>query len=148
MLASAEGDMNRATAHYEMLRLFGEPESQLEKVLSDYRHCGLPAAEVALVGLVVGVGREYQHIDLARLRLLDGGAQREVGGTFGERHDTAVPHEDPPPVQLHLVVFVDPRALPKAARPGWCGTQAPAFHPAVCSLLPSWPPRPRNPPTR
>jgi len=71
VLASAEGDIHRATAHYEMLRLFGEPESQIEKVLSDYRHCGLPAAEVALVGFALklcGNGPSVSSADIQHLK--------------------------------------------------------------------------------
>src|ERR1044071_4298148 len=48
-LASAEGNAACATTHYERLRLFGESEAQLDRILSDYRHCGLPPAEVELL---------------------------------------------------------------------------------------------------
>ena len=36
-------------AHYQMLCLLGEPEEQLDQLLSDYRHADLPAADVALL---------------------------------------------------------------------------------------------------
>src|SRR5262245_16117921 len=52
-LASAEGNAGGATTHYEMLRLFGEPEARLDEILADYRHCGLPPGDVQLVGFAV-----------------------------------------------------------------------------------------------
>src|SRR5262245_22246627 len=53
VLAAAEGCGNSATTHYEMLRLLGEPEDQIDRVLSDYRHSGLPPAEVELLAFAV-----------------------------------------------------------------------------------------------
>ena len=52
-LASAEGNADGATTHYEILRLFGESEAQLDQILSDYRHCGLAPAEVALLSFAL-----------------------------------------------------------------------------------------------
>src|ERR1041384_2884782 len=52
-LASAEGNADRATTHYEMLRLFGEPEAQIDQILSEYRHGGLSPAEVELLGFAL-----------------------------------------------------------------------------------------------
>lgn len=49
VLAAAEGNINSATNHYEMLRLLGEPEDRIDRILSDYRHSDLPPAEVALL---------------------------------------------------------------------------------------------------
>ena len=51
LLVSAAANRNAycATAHYQMLSLLGEPEEQLDQLLSDYRHAELPAADVALL---------------------------------------------------------------------------------------------------
>ena len=48
-LAAAEGNGNIATTHYEMLRLVGEPEDQIDRILSGYRHSDMPPAEVELL---------------------------------------------------------------------------------------------------
>jgi len=49
VLAVAEGNRNSAIAHYEMLRILGEPEDQIDRILSDYAHADLPPAEVELL---------------------------------------------------------------------------------------------------
>ena len=49
VLAAANRNAYCATAHYQMLSLLGEPEEQLDQLLSDYRHADLPAADVALL---------------------------------------------------------------------------------------------------
>ena len=49
VLAAAEGNGNSATTHYEMLRLLGEPEDQIDRILSGYRHSDLTPAEVELL---------------------------------------------------------------------------------------------------
>src|SRR5437016_6132984 len=48
-MAAAEGNGNSATTHYEMLRLLGEPEDQIDRILSGYRHSDLTSAEVELL---------------------------------------------------------------------------------------------------
>src|SRR5262249_49550663 len=53
ILTTAEGNSNSATTHYEMLRILGEPEDQVDRVLSDYRHSGLAPAEVELLDFAV-----------------------------------------------------------------------------------------------
>src|SRR5438552_6314663 len=49
VLAAAEANGNSATTHYEMLRLLGEPEDQLDRILSNYRDSDLQPAEVELL---------------------------------------------------------------------------------------------------
>jgi RNA polymerase sigma-70 factor (ECF subfamily) len=49
VLAVAEGNGNSAITHYEMLRILGEPEDQIDRILSDYVHSELPPAEVELL---------------------------------------------------------------------------------------------------
>src|SRR5215467_11067327 len=56
VLASGEGRSDVATAHYEMLRVFGEPEAELDRLVTDYRHCGLSPAEVELLGFTLKLG--------------------------------------------------------------------------------------------
>jgi RNA polymerase sigma-70 factor (ECF subfamily) len=71
MLASGEGRSDVATAHYEMLRLFGEPEAELDRLETDYRHCGLPPAEVELLGFALKLashGLSVGATDIERLR--------------------------------------------------------------------------------
>jgi hypothetical protein len=71
MLASGEGRSDVATAHYEMLRLFGEPEAELDRLLTDYRHCGLAPAEVELLGFALKLGSHSLSVgatDIERLR--------------------------------------------------------------------------------
>jgi RNA polymerase sigma-70 factor (ECF subfamily) len=48
-LAVAEGNANSAITHYEMLRILGEPEDQIDRILSDYVRSDLPPAEVELL---------------------------------------------------------------------------------------------------
>jgi len=71
MLASGEGRSDAATAHYEMLRLFGEPEAELDRLVTDYRHCGLPAPEVELLSFTLKLGSHGPSVgaaDIERLR--------------------------------------------------------------------------------
>jgi RNA polymerase sigma-70 factor (ECF subfamily) len=49
LLAVAQGSGNSAIAHYEMLRILGEPEDHLDRLLIDYAHSDLPQAEVELL---------------------------------------------------------------------------------------------------
>ena len=49
VLAAANRNVYCGTAHYQMLCLLGEPEEQLDQLVSDYRHADLPAADVALL---------------------------------------------------------------------------------------------------
>ena len=49
VLAAAQGDATTATTHYEMLRLLGEPEDQIERILSGHRHSDLPPKDVELL---------------------------------------------------------------------------------------------------
>ena len=49
VLAAANRNTYCCTAHYQMLSLLGEPEEQLDQLVSDYRHADLPAANVALL---------------------------------------------------------------------------------------------------
>src|ERR1051326_1473844 len=49
VLAAAEGNGNSATTHYEMMRLLGEPEDQIDRILSSFQQCDLPPAEVQLL---------------------------------------------------------------------------------------------------
>jgi RNA polymerase sigma-70 factor (ECF subfamily) len=49
VLSVAAGNRNSAITHYEMLRILGEPEDQIDRILSDYTHAGLPPAEAALL---------------------------------------------------------------------------------------------------
>ena len=49
VLAVANRNAYCATAHYQMLSLLGEPEEQLDQLLSDYRHDDLSPADVALL---------------------------------------------------------------------------------------------------
>jgi RNA polymerase sigma-70 factor (ECF subfamily) len=49
VLAAAESDGNSATTHYEMLRLLGEQEDQLDRILTDHRQSDLPPAEIELL---------------------------------------------------------------------------------------------------
>src|SRR5215469_1088804 len=49
VLAVAEGNSNSATTHYEMLRILGEPEDQIDRILSDHVRSDLSTAEVALL---------------------------------------------------------------------------------------------------
>ena len=72
VLASAEGNSNGATKHYEMLRLFGEREAQLDQVLGDYRHCGLLPAEVELLGFALKLCRNGPSISSADIGHLRG----------------------------------------------------------------------------
>src|SRR3974377_1966268 len=41
-LAVAERNGNSAITHYEMLRILGEPEDQIDRILSGYAHSHLP----------------------------------------------------------------------------------------------------------
>jgi RNA polymerase sigma-70 factor (ECF subfamily) len=71
VLASREGRSDVATAHYEMLRLVGEPEAEIDRLVTDYRHCGLPAAEVELLGFTLKLashGPSVGATDIERLR--------------------------------------------------------------------------------
>src|SRR5262245_47770362 len=70
VLASAESDVNAATGHYEMLRVLGEPENQLDRILGDYRNCGLPLAEVELLGFALKLstdGPDVSRTDIDHL---------------------------------------------------------------------------------
>jgi RNA polymerase sigma-70 factor (ECF subfamily) len=49
VLAVAEGNSNSATTHYEMLRILGEPEDQIDRILSDQVRSDLSTAEVELL---------------------------------------------------------------------------------------------------
>src|SRR5215469_8545806 len=46
VLAVAEGNGHSAITHHEMLRILGEPEDRIHRILSDYVHSDLPPAEV------------------------------------------------------------------------------------------------------
>ena len=48
-MAASEGNVKSATTHYEMLRVLGEPERQIDRILSGYRNSDLPPAEIDLL---------------------------------------------------------------------------------------------------
>src|SRR5215472_7323362 len=49
VLSVAEGNGNSAITHYEMLRILGESEDQIDRILSGYAHSHVPPAEVELL---------------------------------------------------------------------------------------------------
>src|SRR5215471_11754501 len=70
MLAATEGCIDLATAHYERLRVFGEPEAELDRLVTDYRHCGLPAAEIELLRFVLKLGANGPAVGIADIEAL------------------------------------------------------------------------------
>jgi uncharacterized peroxidase-related enzyme len=69
-LAAAGGNTYCAASHYQMLCLLGEPEERLDQFLSDYRHTGLPAPEIALLDFAVKLavnGPAISREDVAEL---------------------------------------------------------------------------------
>ena len=71
VLALAEGNGNNAITHYEMLRVLGEPENQIDRFLSDYVHSGLPLAEVELLDFALKLclnGSSVSRADITDLR--------------------------------------------------------------------------------
>src|SRR5581483_1171285 len=72
VLASAEGSANCATTHFEMLRVLGEPEDRIDRVLSDYRHSGVPPAEAGLLDFALKLcrdGASVSRADISELHL-------------------------------------------------------------------------------
>src|SRR5262249_40022584 len=57
---------------YEAMRLLGESEAQLEELLNDYRHCGLPPAEVELLGFAIKLGMHPASVSGADINRLIG----------------------------------------------------------------------------
>jgi RNA polymerase sigma-70 factor (ECF subfamily) len=53
MLAMAEGNSTSATTHYEMLRILGEAEDQIDRILTEHGHSYLSQAEVGLLDLAL-----------------------------------------------------------------------------------------------
>jgi RNA polymerase sigma-70 factor (ECF subfamily) len=49
VLAAAEGNGNSAITHYEMLRILGEPEDRIDRILNGYVYADLPSADVELL---------------------------------------------------------------------------------------------------
>jgi RNA polymerase sigma-70 factor (ECF subfamily) len=73
VLGAAEGSGNCATAHYEMLRLLGEPEDRIDRVLSDYGHSDMPPAEVGLLDFALKLclnGTSVSRADIIHLNRL------------------------------------------------------------------------------
>jgi RNA polymerase sigma-70 factor (ECF subfamily) len=68
VLAVAEGnDSNSAITHYEMLRILGEPEDRIDRILSDYAHSDLPPAEVELLDFVLKLSLNGLSISRAEI---------------------------------------------------------------------------------
>jgi RNA polymerase sigma-70 factor (ECF subfamily) len=70
VLAVAEGNGNRAITHYEVLRVLGEPEHRIHRILSDYVHSDLPPAEVGLLDFALKLflnGTSVSHAEIAAL---------------------------------------------------------------------------------
>ena len=72
VLASAEGNADTATTHYEVLRLLGESEAHLDELLNGYRHCGLPPADVELLGFAIKLGIHPASVSGADINRLTG----------------------------------------------------------------------------
>jgi RNA polymerase sigma-70 factor, ECF subfamily len=69
-LASAEGNGNSATTHYEVLRLLGEPEDQVDRILSGYRHSDQPPAEIELLDFALKLYRNGTSVSRADIMYL------------------------------------------------------------------------------
>ena len=67
VLAAAEGNGNSATTHYEMLRLLGEREDQIDRILNGFRHSDLPSAEVELFDFALKLGLNGTSVSRADL---------------------------------------------------------------------------------
>lgn len=70
VLAAAEGSTSCATTHYEMLRVLGEAEDQIDRVVSDCRHSEMPPAEVDLLEFALKVclnGASVSRADIVEL---------------------------------------------------------------------------------
>jgi alkylhydroperoxidase family enzyme len=81
VLAAANRNMYCSTAHYQMLCLLGEPEEQLDQLVSDYRHADLPAADVTLLQFALKLnadGRPFRGQMLQRLILAGGRMGRSM----------------------------------------------------------------------
>jgi RNA polymerase sigma-70 factor (ECF subfamily) len=70
MLASTEGRIDLATAHYEMLRVFGETEADLHRLVTDFQHCCLPAPEVELLRFALKLGGNGPAVGTADIETL------------------------------------------------------------------------------
>jgi RNA polymerase sigma-70 factor, ECF subfamily len=56
-LAAAHRNTYCVTAHYQMLRLLGVPERQLDRIITDYRQADLSPADTALLDLALKLGK-------------------------------------------------------------------------------------------
>ena len=77
VIAVAEGNGNSAITHYEMLRILGEPEDQIDRILSDYAHADLPPAEVELLDFALKLC--LNGLSVSRAEITD--LNRRVGPT-------------------------------------------------------------------
>jgi RNA polymerase sigma-70 factor (ECF subfamily) len=65
VLAAAEGNGNSAIAHYEMLRILGEAEDQIDRILGNYRHSDPPPAEADLLDFALKLCRNGPSVSPA-----------------------------------------------------------------------------------
>jgi RNA polymerase sigma-70 factor, ECF subfamily len=72
ILAAAEGNAYCATMHYQVLSLLGEPEDQLDRLLSDYRHSDLTPAEMELADFAVRLCMHGPSVSRADVTALSG----------------------------------------------------------------------------
>jgi RNA polymerase sigma-70 factor, ECF subfamily len=56
-LAAAHRNTYCVTMHYQILRLLGVPERQLDLIIADFRQAGLPPVDAALLELALNVGQ-------------------------------------------------------------------------------------------
>jgi RNA polymerase sigma-70 factor (ECF subfamily) len=73
VLAGAEGNGNSAITHYEALRVLGESEDRLHRILSDYVHSDLPPAEVGLLDFALKLCRNGNSVSRADIAALNRG---------------------------------------------------------------------------
>jgi RNA polymerase sigma-70 factor (ECF subfamily) len=73
VLAGAEGNGNSAITHYEALRVLGESEDRLHRILSDYGHSDLPPAEVGLLDFALKLCRNGTSVSRADIAALNRG---------------------------------------------------------------------------
>jgi RNA polymerase sigma-70 factor (ECF subfamily) len=73
LLAVAEGNGVGAVIHYEMLRILGEPQDRLDRILRGDRHHDLPPAEAGLLDFALKLcwnGPTVYHAEIAGLNRL------------------------------------------------------------------------------
>ena len=73
VLAGAEGNGNSAITHYEALRVLGESEDRLHRILSDYVHSDLPPAELGLLDFALKLCRNGTSVSRADIAALNRG---------------------------------------------------------------------------